>query len=156
MGKLFLLDSNIFDKIAEDPSMFELVLALAHKDVIELLVTHSQNDELVRIPDTDRSAKIDQIPRQVVPRTSAILGEMTLGSARLGTTGRIDDAIGEADRILGGEAKAQGLLLVSEDRRLRNGARREGLTAWDWSAFAEHLHSLKKEEPESGPPPTPQ
>jgi len=141
----FVLDGNIFDKIVEDELMFELVRELDRVGAIELLVTRKQNDELVEIPDAEKREKIAQVPRKSAPCTNAVLGEMTLGSARLGTTGRISDAVGDADRVVGGEAKAQGLRPVSEDRRFRNGALREGLEPWDWDAFATHLRSLAGE-----------
>lgn len=141
----FLLDGNIFDKIVDDELMFELIRELPRVGAIELLVTRKQNDELVEIPDAEKRERIAQVPRKSAPCTNAVLGEMTLGSARLGTTGRISDAVGDADRVLGGEAKAQGLRPVSEDRRFRNGVQREGLEAWDWDTFAKHLRSLAGE-----------
>ena len=145
MTESFLLDGNIFDKIIDDEKVLEIIVELDRDGVIELLVTEKQSDELAKTPDSEKCQRFAQVPRKIAPCTSAIVGEMRAGWARVGTTGRIHDAVGDADRVLGGEAKAQGLLVVSEDGRFRNGAQRERLEAWDWDTFANHLRSLAEE-----------
>jgi predicted nucleic acid-binding protein len=136
-----MVDTMIFDTLGTDAEALKVVKKLVATERLELLVTVVQEAQLSAIPEqkSDLRERILAIPRRLVPRTSAILGEAVLGAMRLGTTGRIDSNEGEADNSIAGEAKAHGVPLVTEDRVLTRRATEAGVEVLSWADFRETL-----------------
>jgi hypothetical protein len=69
----FFIDSNIFDKIADERGAASLVGRLVGRNVIELLVTHIQIDEIVATPDAARRKHLlISVPYREVPTHGAL------------------------------------------------------------------------------------
>jgi len=78
-----MLDSNIFDRIIESPSLAEKLQSLRAESLLDIVVTHVQEDELVGADEATRRA-YQQVPRRVVPTSVFVLGVSRLGEVRLG------------------------------------------------------------------------
>jgi hypothetical protein len=79
-----MLDSNIFDEIIKTPGLAGQMRSLTASGRLDIVVTHVQEDELARIPDTEKRRAIQQVPRRSVPTAVLVLDVSRLGQARLG------------------------------------------------------------------------
>ena len=116
--------------------------------MVELVVTHIQEDELAQIPDPEKRRLIGDVPRTVAPTSDFVLGVSRLGMARLGT-GQILEQIRRPnwskytnDGLIASTAQLEGLILVTKERRLQNQARALGIDVWGWPKFSQHLLTL--------------
>jgi hypothetical protein len=148
----YLIDTIIHDAIVDTPGAASLVERLVAAGLVEFVVTHLQEDQLARVPDPKRRARLCAIPRTKVPTSDFIIGVSRLGMARLGE-GRVLEAIrGEdeptrhkltVDAEIAATAEREGLTLVTEDRQLaRRGARELSLPVWNWPTLLARLHTL--------------
>jgi len=143
-----MLDSNVFDRLDADP---EAVSELANRPDIRAYVTAVQLDELSRIPDEAKRARLlaladglcfvasAGVPPAVDGTPGAVAGDPPSDSgAPSGPAAEADRH--EADRLIAAAAASRCDLLVSDDARLALYARERGLRAVAWDRFvAAHL-----------------
>jgi hypothetical protein len=89
-AKRFLLDSNAYDPLVDDPQARAIAVTACRDGRIELLLTHVQWDELCAIPDAERRTIAANIPFVIVATYGMILGTSRLGLARLGEGEKIE------------------------------------------------------------------
>lgn len=134
----FLLDSNAHDRLVETPERQRLAIEAHETGLIELLLTHVQVDELM--DDAEKRGRTLAIPATITETYGLVLGISRLGLARLGEPNEIDaiDSPGRnhrKDALLAVTARHEGAVLVTDDRRLRNFASREGIEVWNAERF---------------------
>lgn len=145
----FSLDSNVFDRIVESDESLARVQRFVAAGMIEIVVTHVQEDELAQISDETKRARIAQVPRSCVPTSHFVLDFSRLGMARLGESPALDILRDgnwtkyTKDGLIAATAELEGITLVTEERRLANRAREDlGMDVWDWARLDAHLRSL--------------
>ena len=148
-AELFVLDSMIFDKIIDDELALEAIHAAVGTGQIRLLKTHIQEDEHADIPDEEKRQRMAAVPTVDTATVGGfIIGVSRLDRARLGDGVALELVRNGSlrhtnDALLAATAEAEGAVLVTKERRLRNFATRElGLTVWDWVTFKAYVTSL--------------
>lgn len=123
-----MLDSNAFDELVELEADRRVVIRLARAGRIELFTTYSQEAELWRLAERkpEKYWRVASIPRRLVPSSVFVLDHTPLGSGRLGD-GATYDAIRHGtnhvdDAVIADTAESEGMILVTNERRLRNRA----------------------------------
>jgi hypothetical protein len=140
-----MLDSNIFDRIIESPGLVERLQSLRAAGLLDLIVTHVQEDELAGAPDAKRRA-YPPVPRRVVKTSVAVLGVSRLGKARLGEgqAGGLDfgvlagpNSTHVKDAVIALSAAGEVDVLVTSDERLANRVKAEAqeLRVWTFEEF---------------------
>jgi hypothetical protein len=144
----FLIDSNIFDRIADDPAAGDLVRSRVAEGVVELLVTHVQEDEIAAIPDEQRRRRLgNAVPRRVVPTHGAIWDVSKWGAARWTGEAVAADlkAIGRRnaakDALIATTALWDEATLVTEDADLAEDASARGAVVMGWATFEAWLRA---------------
>jgi len=94
----YVIDSNIFDKIVDD-GLTEAVTRLARAGRLVLISTHVQRDEIERVQDRKRLARLLEVPVEQVPTFGFVIGESRIGMARLGPTEPFETLRSGADRM---------------------------------------------------------
>lgn len=145
-AKLFLLDTNAYDPLAGDPEARFLVTAACQQGRVELLMTHVQWDELCKIADGGKRTLATTIPFVIVATYGLILDTSRVGLARLGEQDKIEAIRNYKDKhsrdaLLATTALMEGAVLVTNDRRLTNFARRETVEVWSSGDFVKYLRS---------------
>jgi predicted RNA-binding Zn-ribbon protein involved in translation (DUF1610 family) len=145
--KRFILDSNVYDKLVATPERQHLFIAGCESGRIELLLTHIQHDELMAIPDEAKRAAVLSIPFVVTMTYGAVFGTSKWGLARFGETEKIDAIRSPSgkhanDALIAQTAQAEGAVLVTEEHRLRNRARSEGVEVWSAAELIEYVEGL--------------
>lgn len=121
-------DSNADDQFVATPERQQMSIDACERGRIELLMTHIQHDELLRIPDEAKRNAIFAIPAVVEMTSGIVLGTSKLGMARFGEPGRIEavrspEGNHTNDALIATTAEAEGAVLVTDHRRLTNQAR---------------------------------
>jgi predicted nucleic acid-binding protein len=143
----FVLDSNAYDFVVEDPEVHLLAVRLVEAEKIELLMTHVQEDELAAIPDAKKREAIASLPRTLVATYGIVVGEWRLGRARLGDAEKIEAIRNHSgkhtrDALIAATAQYEDAALVTNERRLTNFARRAGIEVWSPDRFIAFLGEL--------------
>ncbi len=121
-----MLDTMVFDALEADPDGLEAVRAAVGRRRLVLLSTPVQEAQLAAVPDPARRKRMQRaIPREAVPAVGWV---PAAGLQRHAADAAIlDTALERAD------------VLVTEDRRLADAARADGVRVWrvaDLVAFA--------------------
>jgi predicted nucleic acid-binding protein len=130
MGALrCLIDSNVFDAIADEPDLLELVDRLTSARWLELLAATVSVEQVAATPDEWHRRALQRVRVLVVPpvdEDDPWVSELLLALRRISG---IDDA------LIAAAAAGQRVPLVTEDRRLREAATRHlpGLALWSWA-----------------------
>jgi predicted nucleic acid-binding protein len=143
----YLIDSNIFDKLIDEPETLELASQLVESGALELLSTHIQADEIARTPDAERLRRLLRVSVEQVPTYGFVLGSSRLGMARLSESesieslrkGNLDHT---EDALIAATAQFEGATLVTEDRRLAGRARARAIAVISWQEFRDRLNAL--------------
>jgi predicted nucleic acid-binding protein len=152
----YLLDSNIFDKLADDSHALELTKRLVTAGRIALLTTHVQLDELIKVKDDTRLAELLSVPAARVPTFGFVLDTSRLDMARVSGEQPLEKLRGENrekytnDALIAATAQYEGATLVTEDSTLRNRSRGEAIAAIDWPTFRERLFALEAADADLG------
>jgi predicted nucleic acid-binding protein len=124
-----MLDTQIFDRIAETPGLVHDINALAASGSLIILTTHIQEDELASLPDVKKAGEIKKIVRTQVPTAGSIYDLSRFGAATYGDgspSGITIDQVRSpskkhsADALIATSASQHADILVTEDARLRN------------------------------------
>jgi hypothetical protein len=144
-----MLDTMIYDLIADDPDLATVVADRSASHSITLISTHIQEDQLAAIPDPMKREAVSKIPRQVVPTSGAVWGVSKWDQCRWGDgTG----AVKIAGVFKGNEADLPDALIgittdevdrfVTRDSKLRNriGAVHPSIL-WSFEEFAAYVRA---------------
>jgi predicted nucleic acid-binding protein len=147
MPERYLIDSNIYDKLADDPEALALVEDLARRGVIVLLSTHIQEDEVARTPSSKRLAKLISVPVKKVPTYGIVLDVSRLDEARFSEEEPFNALRGSnpdhaEDALIAATAEYEDATLVTEDRRLVGRARSQQIRVIRWEEFFDTLRAL--------------
>lgn len=143
----YLIDSMIFDKLADDGAALEVATRLVDSGRVVFLSTHVQADEIARIPDPERVRRLLSMPAELVPTYGFVIGYSRIGAARLSgpepleslRSGNLDHT---EDAMIGATAQFERATLVTEDRRLQGRALKQGITVIGWSELRVRLLAL--------------
>jgi predicted nucleic acid-binding protein len=138
----FMLDSNAYDPIVDDPALWELTVETCRSGRIELLLTHVQYDELCEIPQEERRNRAASIPFVIVATYGMILDTSKVGLTRLGEPDKVEAIRNNShkhsrDALVAATAQHEGATLVTGDRRLSHRARQVGVEVWSPEEFAD-------------------
>lgn len=135
-----ILDSNIFDDIISG----NLKIDDSVKTKAEFYITHLQVDEINKCPDEEKRAKLflfmGKASPVIIPTSSFVLGRSRLGEARLGD-GIIFEELKKGnikhteDALIGETAIKENLILVTQDKTLKNKVNSQGGKAIDLTEF---------------------
>jgi rRNA-processing protein FCF1 len=132
----YMLDSNAFDEPAKRESDRQLTVRVARSKQIQLFTTYAQEDELDELASRkpEKYWRIASIPRDIILSSVFVLDHTPLGSGRLGG-GKTYEAVRRGprhvdDAVIADTAHAEGMVLVTSEKRLRNRATALGLTVW--------------------------
>jgi predicted nucleic acid-binding protein len=131
----FMLDTNVFDHIAEDAAFAKVVEDAARSGSITIVSTHIQEDQIADNPEREKREAIARIPRTIVPTTGFAWDVSRLGIARLADdeTSATIERMGRRhlkntkDALIAASARDQADVLVTEDKTLQKRIRREDL-----------------------------
>ena len=150
-----MLDTNIFDRIIEVPGFAGHLRSLTAGGRLDIVVTHVQEDELARIPDTAKRREVQLVPRRSIATSVFLMGFSPLGAARLGEGdggGLSLDELAERNRVpdaviaLTAAAEAEEVeAFVTEDARLARSVKAKAKTLKVWN-FTEFRHRVTTDE----------
>ncbi len=121
--EIFMLDTNIFDKIIENQELEIKISELKNRKQIRILTTHIQIDELNDTPDAAKRKKLHECANKIcecIPTSDCIVGISRLGMARLGN-GEEFEKIRQGnlkrteDALISSTASSDADFLVTED-----------------------------------------
>ena len=118
-----MIDTMVFDAVADDPEIREAVTAATRDRRIALFTTQIQEDQLAAIPDPGRRKRLRALPREVLPHVAPDGGTL-VDAVHAGQNKHL------ADALIAGTALARCDLLVTDDRRLTERSSRLGLEVW--------------------------
>jgi len=119
-----LIDSMIFDAIADEPGMLDRVDRLTRARRVELLATPVSIGQVAAIRDPARRRLLQRVRVLVVAPAGA--ASPALRALR-------DDGVAEDDAAIAAAATGLGVPLVTEDRVLQGAAPEAGLEVWTWA-----------------------
>lgn len=119
-----MIDTMVFDAVADDPETREAITAATRDGRIKLFTTQIQEDQLAAIPDPARRKRLRALPREVLPPVSPDGSEL-IDAVHAGQNKHM------ADAIIAGTALARCDVLVTEDARLTERASGLGLQVWN-------------------------
>jgi rRNA-processing protein FCF1 len=133
-----LIDTNILDKIAEEDGLLTRIRDLSDQGKLELIVTSVTERQIAHIGDDEKRNCLSSIPRSMIGTVGFVLDYSWLDVDRLGPDGPIE-AIRKGrqketeDALTAATAECDGLILVTEDQRLRRAVAKRGTSAWGWA-----------------------
>jgi predicted nucleic acid-binding protein len=126
-----LIDSMIFDAVADEPGLLELVDRLTSARRVELLAAPTSIAQVAATPDPDRRRRLQKVRVLVVPPADDAdpVARATLAALRAAR------GVGWDDALIGAAAAAHAVPLVTEDRALAVAAAAAGppVAVWDWA-----------------------
>jgi hypothetical protein len=151
-AKGFVLDSNVYDQLVATPQRQRLFIDACESGLTEFLMTHIQRDELMNHPNETTRNAIFGIPFVVAMTSGVVLGTSKFGFARFGEPGRVHAIRSPSgnhthDALIATTAEAEGAVLVTEERRLRNQARRQNIEVWTAAELIEYVENLAEGGP---------
>ena len=146
----YLLDSNIFDKLVDEPGASEIAKRAAASGTTELITTHVQADEIAATSNVARREQLLvalSLARQE-PTLGFVLGYSRLGEARLSESEPFESLRAGDDRLtrtrdalISSTAQYEGATLVTEDADMRARASAAGIPAIGWDEFRRRLEA---------------
>jgi predicted nucleic acid-binding protein len=107
-----VIDSMVFDAIADDRALLDEVDRLTRARRLELLAALETMEEIAATPDEDHRRRLRKVRVLVVPPPSSARGDRRLARMRAGV------GVSEEDARIAVTAAAHGVPLVTEDRDL--------------------------------------
>ncbi len=142
-----LLDTMILDKIVEDDQLFDQVQRLSDESKLALIVTSVTERQVEPITEEPKRSRIASVPHTVIGTAGFILDYSQLDVDRLGPEEPIE-AIRKgrqketADALIAATAEWDGLMLVTEDARLRRALERRGTRVCGWEQLGSDIERL--------------
>lgn len=137
----------ILDKIVEEDRLLDQVRRLSVEKKLELIVTSVTERQIEPITDEAKRTRIASIPRRVIGTVGFVLDYSLLGVDRLGPDEPIE-AIRKgrrketADALIAATAEWDGLLLVTEDVRLRRALEHRETRVCGWAELQHDIERL--------------
>jgi hypothetical protein len=141
-----MLDTQIYDLVANTPGLVEAVNALQRRGALTILCTHIQEDELASIRDATKAARVAAIQRTRAPTAGGVYGVSKYGAGTYGDGSDSGISIDEVrasskrhtrDALIATSSSKHADVLVTEDGRLAR--RLNHLTprcqVWSFSEF---------------------
>ncbi len=127
-----LIDSMIFDAVADEPGLLEVVDRLTSARRLELLAAPTSIAQVAATPDADRRRRLQQVRVLVVPPPDDRDPAARAALAAL----RAARGVGWDDALIGAAAAAHAVPLVTEDRALALAAAAADppVAVWGWVA----------------------
>jgi hypothetical protein len=146
----FLIDTNVLDRLVEDPGVLELVVVLSRRGQLLLETTHVQEDELLAMPPDKRAKQrsMSRVPRTVVPTAGFVPGVSRPEEGLVGDEGVVErvraasPAKHARDALIVATARARDRVLVTDDARTRSLAAEVGVEAWPAERLLEQIRRL--------------
>ena len=139
----FMLDTNVFDRLDDDPLVLEALVRLVARGRIEILIALPQLDELLAIEDEARRQRLfairDDLHARQVPATQVAVPLAKLGLDRSSEFAADYAALqgsnvrDTADIAIATAAKWEGAWFVSDDRRMLRRIDRTVSSIWTMS-----------------------
>jgi len=126
-----LIDSMIFDAVADEPGLLGLVDRLTSAGRLELLAAPTSIAQVAATPDPERRRRLQRVRVLVVPPA----GDGHPGAPETLAALRAARGVGSGDALIGAAAAAHGVPLVTEDRALAAAAAAAAppVTVWAWA-----------------------
>ena len=149
-----MLDTNIFDYVIARPGMVETLQFLSAEKKLDLIITHVQEDEIHRIPDSAKKVAMMQVPFRAITTSGAIYGVSKYGRAKYGSGGsyshkdiHYNNPSDAEDAIIALTSLENAEVLVTEDRKLRKRIARlsASLKIWSFEDFVNYTDTIKEE-----------
>lgn len=143
----FVLDTNAYDPLVASDEIEAVITRACHDGAIELLMTHIQYDELMAIPDVEKRRRTLSLPVVIVLTYGVVIGVSKIGLACVGESGKIEAIRNGSlrhtnDALIAATAGYERATLVTNERRLRNFATREGLNVWSSAQFVTYARRI--------------
>ncbi|UUY02178.1 hypothetical protein LRS13_15825 [Svornostia abyssi] len=119
-----MIDTMVFDAVADDPETRAAITAATRDGRIKLFTTQIQEDQLAAVPDPARRKRLRALPREVLPPVAPD-GSALVDAVHAGQNKHM------ADALIAGTALARCDVLVTEDARLTARAGGLGLEVWN-------------------------
>jgi rRNA-processing protein FCF1 len=137
MTASFMVDTNGYDYLVESEQIWSRTLAACESKKLQFLMTQVQIDQIRVMLLTEKRNKARNmlaIPLKFVKTSAFLFGFSKIGLAEYGPPEMIDAIRGDAhgddlDSPLIGTALRESVVLVTADKRLRNKAERNGVSA---------------------------
>lgn len=142
-----IIDTQIFDKIVDEPGVLALVQRLTEAGELEIRATSAQRRELAEVGG-DRGDRLRSVPATFVGTVGFVLDHSQVGIDRLGPAEPIQTVrpgTGKKhleDALTASTALFENRALVTEDGRLRRRAEEVGIEVWPWHDFFAQLRAL--------------
>jgi len=125
-----LIDSMIFDAVADESGLLELVDRLTSARRLQLLAAPTSIAQVAATPDPERRRRLQRVRVLVVPPADPgdPVARATLAALRAAR------GVGWDDALIGAAAAAHAVPLVTQDRALAAAAAAADppVTVWDW------------------------
>lgn len=143
-GVWLLVDRNAYDVLVETPEIQRIAIDAHESGRVTFVMTHVQNDEMLLNPNEEQRNAIAAIPFVHALTYGVVLGTSKLGLARFGESEKIEAIRSPSgnhtnDALLATTAEHEGTILVTNDKRLRNFASRNGVEVWSPKRLVEFL-----------------
>lgn len=125
----YIFDTNIFDDIVDGILKVSDIVKYKNYKKVEIYVTHIQIDEINKCSDEDKRARLNifmvKIRPILIPTSSCVYDISRYDESKYGN-GNILDKIKKGnidhveDALIGETAIKEGIILVTNDRRLKN------------------------------------
>jgi predicted nucleic acid-binding protein len=145
----YIIDTNIFDKLAADADALALAEQLVQRGEMKLLSTHIQRDEIAQVTDQERLQKLLSVPIEEVPTFGIVLGVSRIGMARFAPSEPLESLRAGEDRstrtndaLIAMTAQFEQATLVTEDKDLRKRAVRHAIATIGWAEFRRTLVTM--------------
>jgi predicted nucleic acid-binding protein len=151
MIKTLMFDTNIYDLIIARRGFTERLSRLVAAGTIDIVRTHVQEDEIGRIPDMAKRARMSKIPGRKISTSGAAWGISRWDEARWGGSGNIKfgDVVRanpshSEDALIAMTADSDADVLVTEDKKLRVRvtARTSDLEVWNFDQLVHFVDGL--------------
>jgi rRNA-processing protein FCF1 len=146
----YIFDTNIFDDIISEKLKVSDIIKYENYKKVEIYITHIQIDEINRCSDVDKRARLNifmvKIRPILIPTTSAAYDVSRYDESKFGD-GIIFNKIKKGnikhveDALIGETAIKEGIILVTNDRRLKKMVIELGGNALFLNEFIEILNA---------------
>jgi len=150
---VFLIDSQIYDKIVADTDFQRRLEALLAAGRFRMLSTHVQEDEINQTPNVAKRAALQSVNTEKVPTMGVVVGVSQIDQARISS----DEVKGlrfeeirrgnlkhTEDALIATTAAQEADVLVTDDITLQKRVRSQPtkIEVWDFEQFKNYVDSL--------------
>ncbi|PIC86115.1 hypothetical protein CSV72_09875 [Sporosarcina sp. P20a] len=145
-----MIDTNIYDCLIVDEEVLSLVRSLIGEEIIEILTTHIQIDEVNNVNDITMRNNLLTVPTNEIKTRILVIGHSRIGKSKIGIgkengikfiSIHKDNPKHINDAIIAVTANANADILVTEDKKLKQKVQAQSskLQVWNYKEFKEHI-----------------